>query len=205
MTAQHLPALPSAVRASELLHGSDDDFIINAYLALQRHWPDDGGYWHYRYLLQERPAARADVLRTLAASDTARHIGAAFTDDLPPGHHYDPACESSPEAQAILRDSLLKLRLPQVVHDAQATRQALSGLSLEALSGAFQTLMAANRDTLAMLESRLAALESRLQQLQQARLERAAGEGDWMAAELLRLGARLQALEQVQATPPAHG
>ena len=46
-----IPELPRSVRASMLLNGSNADFVINAYLALQRQWPDVGGYGHYLYVL----------------------------------------------------------------------------------------------------------------------------------------------------------
>ena len=66
MTDAHLPTAPQTVRASELLEGDDEGFVINAYLALQRQWPDPGGFGHYHWLLSQRPQARLEVLREIA-------------------------------------------------------------------------------------------------------------------------------------------
>ena len=64
MAQYQIPELPAFFRASELLHGENDGFIINAYLALQRHWPDNGGFFHYQDLLRRDPSHRPEVLRT---------------------------------------------------------------------------------------------------------------------------------------------
>ena len=208
MSAYQVPPLPQAFRASELLHGDTDGFIINAYLALQRHWPDNGGFFHYQDLLNRDPSRRPEVLRTLAGSETARHVGARFDDDLPPGHRYDPAIESTPEARARYEATSLRLRVTQVAHDGRALREALSGLTLDGLSAVLQTLLSQNRDTVALLESRLNQIEAEARALREATLsppQPPADEPAWMRQELVRLARRVQALEAQQAAALAAG
>jgi hypothetical protein len=91
VTDAHLPTLPQTVRASELLEGDDEGFVINAYLALQRQWPDAGGFAHYHWLLSQRPQARLEVLREIARSASAQRTGVVFEDDFPPDQTVAPA------------------------------------------------------------------------------------------------------------------
>lgn len=199
MAQYQIPELPAFFRASELLHGDNDGFIINAYLALQRHWPDNGGFFHYQDLLRRDPSQRPEVLRTLAGSETAQHVGARFEDDLPAGYAYDPACESTEPARAQYEATSLKLRLAQVVHDSRSLREALAGMTLDTMSEVVQTLVSQSRDTVAMLESRLNTVEGEAEALRQVALAPAqppAVELAWMRQELARMNSRVMSLEQ---------
>lgn len=75
MSTEILPTLPRSYKVSELLCGDNAGFIINAYLALQRQWPDRGGYQHYLYVLSTYPDRRADVLHEIASSPAAKRHG----------------------------------------------------------------------------------------------------------------------------------
>ena len=63
------------VRPGDLLFGDDHDFVVNAYIALLGRWPDDAGYHHYINHIRNRPEAREEVLRALAASEEAHQPG----------------------------------------------------------------------------------------------------------------------------------
>lgn len=71
------------IEAGDLLPGEDHDFVVNAYIALLGRWPDEEGYRHYLGIIRNRPERRAEVLRSLAASEEARHAAAAVA--LPEG------------------------------------------------------------------------------------------------------------------------
>ena len=90
MSTEILPSLPRSYRVSELLCGDNAGFIINAYLALQHQWPDQGGYQHYLYLLSIEPDRRADVLHEIAASPVARRHGVELIDDTAEAPAVDP-------------------------------------------------------------------------------------------------------------------
>jgi hypothetical protein len=149
-----IPFLPAEIRASSLLHGSNADFVTNAYLALQRQWPDDGGLAHYLYALGEMGARRADVLREIASSSNARQCGVSFIDDLPPEHEFRP---EDHDRHRLLETSLT-LRLARTVADVEQLRQALSRLTADELGTAVEALIQAQSAHQALLESRLNAL-----------------------------------------------
>jgi hypothetical protein len=157
-----IPQLPDRVSASELVHGDDEGFIINAYVALQRQWPDEGGYLHYRYLLSRDPGARASVLRELAASATTKKIGPRFTDDLPQDHVYDPQAGDPLIQQAAYVAMSQRLRLLMAVRETQDVRVALGRLSADAMGAAVDTIARQSLDTLARMESRMADMQAEI-------------------------------------------
>lgn len=205
MNTHQLPGLPFHVRASDLIHGNDADFVINAYIALQHHWPDSGGYAHYLYYLSQRPGERLQVLIEIAASKVARRIGTKLISDLPEDFVFGP--EKSDPAR--LGEAMLTLRLTQAVIDAQSMRQIASTLTVDALSVALETVVQSQQADLAVIESRTndlaAAVRALEQQLRQgadgAQREQATDVGERSAgSELQRLVRRVEALEQRQAT-----
>lgn len=149
-------AFPAAVRASELLAGTAADFVINAYLALQHQWPDRSGFDHYLRLLGQRPQARAEVLRAIAASPNAVALGVRFDDDLPPEHHHD---EALPSAAVELGT---QLRLARAVADVATLQHSAGQLLPQAVHEAVQAIADAQLTRLDLLESRLAELAERL-------------------------------------------
>ncbi len=205
MNKHQLPGLPSHVRASDLIHGNDADFVINAYIALQHHWPDSGGYAHYLYYLGQRPGERLQVLIEIAASKVARRLGTKLIPDLPEDFVFGPD-KNDP---ARLREAMLSLRLTQAVLDAQAMRQIASTLTVDALSVALETVVQSQQADLAVIESRTNDLAATVRALEQqlrqgatgAQREPATEAGEHSAgAELQRLARRVDTLEQRQAT-----
>lgn len=145
---------PAVARASALMHGSNSDFVINAYLALQRQWPDRGGYEHYLFVLEQQPGARASVLREIAGSPTARQCGVRFVDDLPGDHIFLPEHHESHK----LVETSLALRMAQAVADIGQLRAAVAQLTERNLGHAMTAIVEANAGAQSMLESRLNAL-----------------------------------------------
>ena len=204
MTDAHLPTLPQTVRASELLEGDDEGFVINAYLALQRQWPDAGGFAHYHWLLSQRPQARLEVLREIARSASAQRTGVVFEDDFPPDQTVAPRATDPVQARLRYLNACERLRVPQLARQSLELQALLSGVSLEGIGEAVRTVIETSMAQLAQLESRLNRLQSELADLR-ARLDGPAalptdlpaeGSSAWMQRELLRLAQRVQALEQ---------
>jgi len=150
------PEPPRSVRASTLLNGSNADFVTNAYLALQRQWPDVGGYAHYLFVLGQPGASRAAVLREIAASDNARRCEIEFIDDLPPDHEFRP--EDNDRAR--LTELSLSLRLGRTVADLEQLRRSVCNLTTEKLTGAVEAIVQAQQAHHARLESRLNSVEA---------------------------------------------
>lgn len=179
------PSVPLAVRASALMHGSDVDFIVNAYLALQRHWPDEGGFAHYKYLLQQRPEARAQVLREIAGSATARHRGTVLIDDLA-----EPAPPAPPAP-----DLSTQLRLTQVADDVTRLATTVSGLTPDRITRAVETLLQQQVAQQAELGSRLAQLDRQLRAGAAAPAAVDAAPPAHLLTEQLRLWAEVDTLQ----------
>ncbi|HSI50721.1 MAG TPA: hypothetical protein VLA61_20825 [Ideonella sp.] len=198
---------------SELLHGDINGFIINAYLAIQHQWPDEGGFRHYHYMLVTQPEARPRVLRELALSTSAKRIGTELEDDLPPDLPYDPA---NNDLSTYLRVTQ-KLQLLHVIHDARDLREAVSRITLEGISEAVQLVVETAMGSLAQMDSRIAQAEADVTALRQVVAGAALGastdepvapavpaalsggddpERAWLRHEVLRLGRRLHMLEQ---------
>ena len=206
MTDAHLPTTPRTIRASELLEGDDEGFVINAYLALQRQWPDPGGFAHYHWLLSQRPQARLEVLREIARSASAQRTGVTFEDDFPAELTEAPCATDPVLARLRYLSACERLRVPQLALQSQELQALLAGVSLEGIGEAVRTVIETSMAQLAQLESRLNSLQAELTDLR-ARLTSpepspappaAEGSPAWMQRELLRLGQRVQALEQGQ-------
>lgn len=191
MSKHAVPEAPPTVRASDLIFGSDADFVFNAYLALQRQWPDHGGFAHYKFLLHKQPGARAAVLREIAASAMAKHRGSSFVDDLPPDHVYKPDHHDAKRFQEISTG----LRVSQTIVDVDRLNQALSRMTLDGLSGAVEAIVQAQQVNQAALESQLNTLGTSVQALEaQAAAtppaDAAANAPSWLQHEWQRLAQR---------------
>ncbi|MCO5978960.1 hypothetical protein [Ideonella oryzae] len=204
MTDAHLPTAPQTVRASELLEGDDEGFVINAYLALQRQWPDVGGFAHYHWQLSQRPQARLELLREIARSASAQRSGVVFEDDFPAEQTEAPRLSDPVQSRLRYLTACERLRVPQLARQSLELQALLSGVSLEGIGEAVRTVIETSMAQLAQLESRLNSLQVELADLR-ARLTLpdmvqapppAEGSPAWMQRELLRLGQRVQALEQ---------
>jgi hypothetical protein len=217
MATPKLPSLPARMRASELINGSDADFVINAYLALQRHWPDAGGYAHYLYFLSQHPHDRLAVLREIAASESAQHCGTELEMDLPDQYLYVPLLDSGQTP----RDTAATLRITKAIAEVDALRQSIASLTLEGLSGALETVVQTQQATLSALESRLNEVQDAVQALQPKpgaaaaqpadpaddaqQAAPAVGDSAWMQAELSRMAQRIAQLERVDTAPDQGG
>jgi len=205
MSAHQLPMPSKVARASELIHGSDDDFIINAYVALQHQWPDAGGFAHYRQYLRQHPTQRLQVLNGISTSRRAQRCGTRLVCDLPEDFAWTPEIDDSQR----LRHATLELRLTQAVNDAQSMRDMASNLTVAGLSEAVNSVVATSQAGMAAFESRLNELSASVEAVMQAlrttgvpapRQEPTDNVDAWMAHEIQRLAQRVLALEQARAT-----
>lgn len=73
------------VRAGLLLAGTDEDVVVNLYLAVLGRWPDEGGFANYMALLAQGRAMRARMFEELRHSEEARQRGLPLNPDLAPG------------------------------------------------------------------------------------------------------------------------
>lgn len=203
MAANKFPGFPVSIPASELIYGTDSDFVINAYLALQHQWPDQGGYAHYLYVLTQHPGHRLKVLKEIASSDVARYSGTKLEQDLPDNHLW---AKSLNDPQRYLHTSH-GLRVAKILSDVQGLRSLIGNLSLGKLSEALRTVVDTQQGHLAALESRLndntglvQALEARLMALGGAPASTEPGadtsDGAWVHAALNRLTQRLGQMER---------
>jgi hypothetical protein len=197
LTKHAIPEVPPSVRASELIFGSDGDFVVNAYLALQRQWPDHGGFAHYKFLLHRQPGSRAAVLREIAASAMAKHRGSTFVDDLPPDHIYKPEQHNAQRFQEIST----ALRVGQTILDVDSLTQTLSKLTLDGLSSAVGAIVESQQLNQAALESQINALSTSVGALEAQVSETptedsAANAPRWLQHEWQRLAQRQAQQEQ---------
>lgn len=207
MAVIKFPGFPVSIPASELVYGTDSDFIINAYLALQHQWPDQGGYSHYLYLLSQNPGHRLKVLKEIASSDVARYSGTKLEQDLPDNHLW---AKSLNDPQRYLHTSH-GLRVAKILSDLLSLRSLIGNLSLGKLGEALNTVVDTQQAHLSALESRLAdntglvqALEAQLMALGGAAVPPTAdasstaqaGDNAWVHGALQRLTQRLGHIEQ---------
>ncbi|MDZ7812091.1 MAG: hypothetical protein U5L74_02840 [Ideonella sp.] len=207
MAVIKFPGFPVNIPASELIYGTDSDFIINAYLALQHQWPDQGGYAHYLYLLSQNPGHRLKVLKEIASSDVARYSGTKLEQDLPDNHLW---AKSLNDPQRYLHTSH-GLRVAKILSDLLSLRSLIGNLSLGKLGEALNTVVDTQQAHLSALESRLAdntglvqALEAQLMALGGAAVPPTAdasstaqaGDNAWVHGALQRLTQRLGHIEQ---------
>jgi hypothetical protein len=73
------------IRAGLLLAGSDEDVVVNLYLAVLGRWPDEGGFANYMTLLAQGVAMRARMFEELRHSEEARTRGLPLDPDMTPG------------------------------------------------------------------------------------------------------------------------
>ena len=94
----------ASISASNLLIGTDEDFVINLYLAVLRRWPDPEGFAYFTARVAGDGEARRGVMLELAASPEAMQQTHRLEvpDPLLPG---DPM--SALQAQLALRSEYL--------------------------------------------------------------------------------------------------
>jgi hypothetical protein len=139
------------VNGSDLLEGSDHEFVVNLYTVILNRWPDEDGYRHHLQRVENRPDLRRQVIQDVAGSAEGRALGVTlrFADDAAA-----PAPAAAPAAPAAGGQSLGAL-LAGLATLPDAELHALQRQLAEAAAA-----VAAERA--ARLEARVARLEQRL-------------------------------------------
>jgi hypothetical protein len=145
------------VNGTELLAGSDHEFVVNLYTVILNRWPDEDGYRHHLQRVENRPDLRRQVALDVAGSAEGRALGVElrFDDEAPaaPAPPVDAPAAAMPSAPAGTAEALAAL-LAGVGLVPDAELRVLHRLLADALGA-----VAAERD--ARLEVRLARLEQR--------------------------------------------
>ena len=119
------------VSAADLLVGSDEDFVINLYLAVLGRWPDAAGLAYFVGQLAADPDGRPGVITELATSPEAMQHGQALA--MP-----DPLLPAEPiqalGAQLALRSEFLHRLASTPPPVAPAPMDAVAPLLRELLS-----------------------------------------------------------------------
>ena len=109
------------LQGRDLIQGSDHEFIVNIYRRILLRGPDEGGYRHYRDLLEADPGCRRHLIDGLAGSTEARRHGEEIQiiwDDAEPvsATIAPPAMPdlTADELLALLRQKLRALDAPGV-------------------------------------------------------------------------------------------
>jgi hypothetical protein len=139
------------ITLGELLHGTDEDFVVNLYLATLGRWPDEMGFTHHLGLIAGNPEARAGLVQALLNSEEARQRRPAILPDpepVPPGQALAAQLRLRTEA---LHAALTERRLPS----AEAQPSALAG-EIMALGAALDGLRTELNERIAALEATLA-------------------------------------------------
>ena len=145
------------VNGSDLLNGSDHEFVVNLYSIILNRWPDEDGYRHHLQRVENRPEMRRQLIDEIAGSPEGRNLGvivrwpdtaaadAAATDVATPP---PPAC-----APGDLASTLAQLR------QGLATMEAAVLIETQRLLS--ETLVTVAAHQAAQLEARIARLEGR--------------------------------------------
>ncbi|WP_137126769.1 DUF4214 domain-containing protein [Roseomonas sp. HF4] len=150
------------VNGTELLAGSDHEFVVNLYTVILNRWPDEDGYRHHLEKVENRPDQRRRIVTDVANSAEARGLGVVlrFEGDpppAPPGAKAAPAPAAAAAAPAPaggdLADALARLRA-----GLEAMRPAELAAAQRLLAETLAALAAHQADR---VEARLAALEAR--------------------------------------------
>ena len=91
------------ISIGELLHGTDEDFQTNLYLAALGRWPDEAGFMHHRAVIAGAPEQRVEMIHLFVGSEEGRRHGGII--------HPDPgpvSAEQALTAQLRLRTQMLR-------------------------------------------------------------------------------------------------
>jgi hypothetical protein len=137
------------ISVGELLHGADEDFLVNLYLATLGRWPDDAGLAHHHSIIAGRPEMRPELIRLFQESEEGRQRGLQVAPDPGP-----VPVEQALAAQLRLRTTMLRQAI-----DALREAPALNGLG-PAVAGEIAALGAGLASLGVELRERVAAVES---------------------------------------------
>lgn len=141
------------IRAAELLHGTDEDVVVNLYLGILGRWPDEPGFAHHLDFIAGHPERRAEALARIMASEEARQRGTRL----------DPSLAAVPAEQALatqmrLRAGWFRQELARRDATAPAPGAGPDPATLEEVVALRQEVAALRRD----MEARFAAIEAML-------------------------------------------
>lgn len=155
------------VNGSELLGGSDHEFVVNLYTVILNRWPDEDGYRHHLQKIENHPERRRETLIGVAGSQEARNLGVVlrFDSDPPP-----PPPPAKPAAKPAANSLAAALAEPAPATDLIGAladlRDRLGTMSPAELASAqrllAETLAAVAAHQADRVEARLARLESRV-------------------------------------------
>jgi hypothetical protein len=150
------------VNGSELLGGSDHEFVVNLYTVILNRWPDEDGYRHHLEKVENRPDIRRRVITDVANSAEARALGVVLRfegDPPPPPPGQAPAAPGPrPAAQQAAAETDLAAALARLRAGLAAMPPADIAAAQRALA---ETLAALAVHQAERIEARLAALEAR--------------------------------------------
>ena len=137
----------------ELLHGTDEDFLVNLYLAVLGRWPDERGLAHHRGIIAGQPDRRAELVRSFLESEEGRQQRRVIVPDPGP-----VSAEQALAAHMRLRTDVLQSAMAEL-RQAPATVAPVSSLAGEilALGTALSSLRTELTERLAGMEALLAA------------------------------------------------
>lgn len=137
------------ISVGELLHGSDEDFLVNLYLATLGRWPDAAGLAHHRAIITGHPERRPDLIQLFRESEEGRQCGLVV----------DPDPGPVPVEQALTAQLRLRtLALRQAIEELREA-PALNGLG-PAVAGEIAALGASMASLGTELRERMAAMEA---------------------------------------------
>lgn len=140
------------LRAADLLHGSDEDVVVNLYLGILGRWPDEPGFAHHLDFIAGRPERRAEALARILASEEARLRGVKL----------DPSLAAVPPHEALAVQMRLRAEwFRQEIARRDAAPSAAPGpdaATLEELVALRHEVGGLRRE----MEARFAAIEARL-------------------------------------------
>ncbi|WP_198371927.1 DUF4214 domain-containing protein [Roseomonas rosulenta] len=141
------------VNGSELLSGSDHEFVVNLYTVILNRWPDEDGYRHHLQRVENRPDIRRQVIQDIAGSAEGRALNVVLRFDD------DPMAEPAPMAAAPATGGSAS----DVLATLLATLGTVPDVELQVLHWQLaDALGAVTAERAARLEARLARLEQRL-------------------------------------------
>lgn len=136
------------IRAGELLHGTDEDVVVNLYLGLLGRWPDEAGFEHHLAFLRGAPERRQEAFARIQGSEEGRLRGLPVDPDVSPV----PA-EQALAAQLRLRTAWFRAELARL-----AAAPPVNAPLLEEVAALRMELAELRREA----SERLAALEQAL-------------------------------------------
>lgn len=144
------------VNGSDLLNGSDHEFVVNLYSVLLNRWPDEDGYRHHLQRVENRPEMRRQLVDEIASSPEGRNLGVIVRwPDAAPAATASSVAAPLPTAAAPgdLTSTLAQLR------QGLATMEAAMLIETQRLLA--ETLATVAAHQAAQLEARIARLEGR--------------------------------------------